>query len=107
MTTDDYDSITAVNTGTETLPDDIDTLKAALAAERAARRESETRAADAEAMAAHLKLLIAKLRHDRFGASSERGSKLLDQMELQLCSSRNWKRRQVRRQPPQPPIHRQ
>jgi transposase len=35
-------------------------------------------------MVAHLKLLIAKLRHDRFGTSSERGRKLLDQMELQL-----------------------
>jgi transposase len=33
---------------------------------------------------AHLKLLIAKLRHDRFGASSERGRKLLDQLELEL-----------------------
>ncbi len=28
--------------------------------------------------------LIAKLKHDRFGASSERGRKLLDQLELQL-----------------------
>ena len=35
-------------------------------------------------MVAHLKLLIAKLRHERFGASSERGRKLLDQLELQL-----------------------
>ena len=33
---------------------------------------------------AHLKLVIAKLKHDQFGASSERGRKLLDQMELQL-----------------------
>jgi transposase len=33
---------------------------------------------------AHLKLLIAKLKHDRFGASSERGRKLLDQLELEL-----------------------
>ena len=35
-------------------------------------------------MIAHLKLVIAKLRHDRFGASSERGRKLLDQLELEL-----------------------
>ena len=35
-------------------------------------------------MVAHLKLLIAKLRHERFGASSERGRKLLNQLELQL-----------------------
>ena len=57
---------------------------AALAAEQSARREAEARASGAEAMVAHLKLLIAKLRQDRFGASSERGRKLLDQMELEL-----------------------
>ena len=33
---------------------------------------------------AHLKLLIAKLKRDQFGASSERGRKLLDQLELEL-----------------------
>ena len=66
------------------VPDDIDALRAALAAEQQARREAEARAFGAEAMVAHLKLMIAKLRHDRFGASSERGRKLLDQMELEL-----------------------
>ena len=65
-------------------PNDIAALRAALAAERQARREAEARASGAEAMVAHLKLLIAKLRHDRFGASSERGRKLLDQLELEL-----------------------
>ena len=65
-------------------PDDLAALRAALAAEQLARREAEARASGAEAMVAHLKLLIAKLRHDRFGASSERGRKLLDQLELQL-----------------------
>src|ERR1700712_5460542 len=64
--------------------DDLATLRAALAAEQLARREAEARASGAEAMVAHLKLLIAKLRHGQFGASSERGSKLLDQLELQL-----------------------
>jgi transposase len=64
--------------------DDLAALRAALAAEQLARREAEARASGAEAMVAHLKLLIAKLRHDRFGASSERGRKLLDQLELQL-----------------------
>jgi hypothetical protein len=67
-----------------TTPDDIDALRAALAAEQQMRREAEARASGAEAMVAHLKLMIAKLRHDRFGASSERGRKLLDQMELEL-----------------------
>ena len=33
---------------------------------------------------AHLKLLIAKLRREQYGQSSERGRKLLDQLELQL-----------------------
>ena len=54
-------------------PSEIDALRAALAAEQQARRQAEARAAGAEAMIAHLKLLIAKLRHERFGASAERG----------------------------------
>jgi transposase len=73
-----------VNSTADSLPDDVAALKAALLAERAARQQSEARAAGAEAMVAHLKLLIAKLKHDRFGASSERGRKLLDQLELEL-----------------------
>jgi hypothetical protein len=68
----------------DNLPADVDALRAALAAEQLARREAEARASGAEAMVAHLKLVAAKLRHDRFGASSERGRKLLDQMELEL-----------------------
>ena len=68
----------------DTTPNDIEALRAALAAEQLARREAEARASGAEAMVAHLKLLIAKLRHEQFGASSERGRKLLDQLELQL-----------------------
>ncbi len=70
---------------------DIEALRAALAAEREARVAAEARATDAEAratgaeaMIAHLKLVIAKLRRDKFGASSERGRKLLDQLELEL-----------------------
>src|SRR5215207_9987834 len=35
-------------------------------------------------MIQHLKLQIAKLRRDRFGRSSERRQKLIDQLELQL-----------------------
>lgn len=73
------------------LPDDIDALKAALVAARshAARVESELAAArarlsDDQALIAHLKLLIAKLNRDRFGPRSERATRLLDQLELQL-----------------------
>src|SRR5437588_6066163 len=42
------------------------------------------RAAGAEAMIAHMKLVIAKLRREQYGQSSERGRKVLDQLELQL-----------------------
>ena len=63
---------------------EIDALKAALAVERAARLAAEVRASGAEALVAQLKLMIARLKRDRFGVSSERGRKLLDQLELQL-----------------------
>jgi transposase len=65
-------------------PDDIDALRAALVTERVARQQAEARASGAEAMVAHLKLLIAKLRREQYGQSSERSRKLLDQLELQL-----------------------
>ena len=61
------------------LPDDVDTLKAALLAARAdvARVTAEVAAALAEqssnrALIAHLKLQIEKLNRDRFGPRSER-----------------------------------
>ncbi len=73
-----------MSTAPDSLPAEIDALRAALAAERAARLESQARASGAEAMVAHLKLLIAQLKRDRFGASAERGPKLLDQLEMQL-----------------------
>ena len=66
------------------VPDAVDALKAALVAERSARQQAEARASGAEAMVAHLKLIIAKLRRESFGPSAERGSQLLDQLELQL-----------------------
>ena len=73
-------------------PDDITTLKALLDAERAARLASEARADKAEARVrnldaeiSNLKLTIAKMRRDTYGASSEHGAKLLDQLELQLA----------------------
>ena len=69
---------------TDAFPDGLEALTAALVAERQARREAEARATGAEAMVAHLKLVIAKLRRERFGPSAERGAKLLDQLEFQL-----------------------
>ena len=66
------------------LPAEIAALQTALTAERAARQQAEARASGAEAMVAYLKLLIAKMKRERFGQSAERGRKLLDQLELQL-----------------------
>jgi transposase len=45
---------------------------------------AEARASGAEALIAHMKLVIAKLRRQQYGQSSERGRKVLDQLELQL-----------------------
>ncbi|MGB8840487.1 MAG: IS66 family transposase [Aliidongia sp.] len=73
-----------MTTPSAALPDDVETLKAALLAAQTALEEACARAAGAEAMVAHLRLMIAKLRRDQFGQSSERGRKLLDQLELQL-----------------------
>ena len=65
--------------------------EAELAAERMARATAETEAAralslvaSAEAMIVHYKLLIEKLRRAQYGQRSERGDRLLDQLELQL-----------------------
>lgn len=78
------------------LPDDLEALKAALLAERSARLEAEARASGAEAMVAHLKLMIARLKRERFGPSSEHRRRLLDQLELHW---RSW-----RRPPPRMPV---
>jgi transposase len=65
------------------IPEDLDALKLALIDARAEASEWQARASGAEAMVAHLKLLIAMLKRDKFGQSSER-AKQLDQLELQL-----------------------
>ena len=67
------------------LPDDVETLKALLLAERAARVSAEAQARIRALEIEQLKFTIAKLRRERFGASSERGARLLDQLELQLA----------------------
>jgi transposase len=53
------------------LPDDIASLKAMVIAQ--------------DQLIEALKLTIAKLRHEKYGASSERSRKLIDQLELQLA----------------------
>jgi len=69
---------------TDSLPDDVDTLKSMLVAERAARMAAEGEAQHRALLIEKLKYTIRKLRHERFGQSSERGT-LLDQLELQLA----------------------
>src|ERR1700712_2960807 len=73
------------------LPDNVEALKALLASTIQRADEAEARLANTharqsatEAMIAHLKLQIAKLRREQYGASAERTRRLLDQLELQL-----------------------
>ena len=79
-------------TGREPLPSDLVTAHAMILAERAARLEAEARARDAEAEVSgvrleieRLRLLLARMRRERFGQSSERGARLIEQLELQLA----------------------
>jgi transposase len=71
--------------------EDIESLKRQLVAERELRAAAEARAAEAaaratsaEALIAHLRLAIEKLKRDLYGSRSEHGRKLIEQMELQL-----------------------
>jgi hypothetical protein len=80
-----------MDTVASTLPDDVEALKALLSAALERADEAEARLANAmvresatEAMIAHLKLQIARLRREQYGASAERSRRLLDQLELQL-----------------------
>jgi len=80
-----------MNTTAESLPSDLAAAHAMIMVERAARVEAEANAARAqavnsstEALIAHLKLEIEKLRRELYGSRSERKARLLEQMELQL-----------------------
>jgi transposase len=75
----------------DSLPNDLASAHALIIAQRQALSAAQERAAAAESEAQYralliekLKFTIRKLRHDRFGQSSERGT-LLDQLELQLA----------------------
>ena len=70
--------------GEADLPDDIDALKALLLKERAEAAAVHAKLSDSDAVIAHLKLQIAKLKREQHGQSSERSSRLIDQLELQL-----------------------
>ena len=73
----------------DSLPDDLERAaridaeaKATSAAAAAARAAANV--SSAEALIAHLKLAIEKMRRELYGSRSEHGRKLLDQMELEL-----------------------
>ncbi len=77
---------------TASLPEDLAGAHAMILAERAARLEAEVRASNAEAEVSgvrleieRLRLLLARMRRERFGQSSERGARLVEQLELQLA----------------------
>ena len=85
------DSLCVVEAAVPPFPDDIAALKALLAATIQRADEAEARLANAaaresatQAVIAHLKLQIARLRREQYGASAERSRRLLEQMELQL-----------------------
>jgi transposase len=64
--------------------DEIAALRAALAEAQAARLEAEAKATGLQALIAHQKLVIEKLKRELHGSRSERSKKLIDQMELEL-----------------------
>src|SRR5258708_18946495 len=65
------DSIRAMGDGLESLPDDVETLKAALIVARAEAAAARARQSDDQALIAHLKLQSATLNPDRYGPRSE------------------------------------
>jgi transposase len=68
----------------DNLPDDIESLKAALIVARSQVANVVTELSSAQALIAHLNLMIAKLKREKFGSRSERTARLVDQLELQL-----------------------
>jgi transposase len=68
----------------DSLPDDVVRLQQLLLARNAELAQARAEASSAEALIAHLRLMIEKLKRDLFGPRNERKARLLDQMELQL-----------------------
>src|SRR5207302_2434941 len=66
------------------LPTDLAEAHVLILRQREELAAAAARASGAEALIAHMKLVIAKLRREQYGQSSERGRKVLDQLELQL-----------------------
>jgi transposase len=68
----------------DSLPDDVEALKNLLRARDAELARARAEASSAEALIAHLRLAIEKMRRELYGQRAERKARLLDQMELEL-----------------------
>jgi len=68
----------------DSLPDDLDRLKQLVRAQHAELLAARAKSSSDEALIAHLRLAIAKMRREMYGPRSERKARLLEQMELQL-----------------------
>jgi transposase len=68
----------------DSLPDDMETLKQLVRAGNAELAQARAAVSNSEALIAHLRLTIEKMRREMFGPKSERKARLLDQLELQL-----------------------
>jgi transposase len=66
------------------LPNDIETLKRLVIEAQADAALAKAELSGARALAEYLKLEIAKLRRAQYGQRSERGARLIDQLELEL-----------------------
>ena len=68
----------------DSLPDDLEILKQLVRTRDVELTQARAEASSAEALIAHLRLTIEKLKRDLFGPRNERKARLIDQMELQL-----------------------
>jgi len=74
-----------MSAGREPLPSDLATAHTMILAERDARQRAEALVSAAALEIERLKLLLARMRRERFGQSSGRGARLIEQLELQLA----------------------
>ena len=84
ITGDRLCGLLAPMSSTDALPEDAESLKRLLLAREAELAVLRARATEDDALIAHLRLQIEKMRRERFGQRSERSARLLDQFELQL-----------------------
>jgi hypothetical protein len=77
--------IKSVTNEPASLPADLAATHAMILAERHGRHQAEALVSVARLEIERLKLLLAKARREQFGQTSERGKRLIDQLELQLA----------------------